>query len=231
MIIFAGIDLETIAPVKIEDIRVSPIQISPVARQRYGFGQDYIRMTGASRTITITFALKEEDLDKRYKAVQDIVEWAKPYIENQLDLPMYADRHFDCVCTEYPSPSYRQWWESSLRLVFQTFDNPYWTSNEEIKANCGVPFTINGTAPPLMKIERDLTAKVANQTYSANGKSMVFDQIPAGHLLIDLNRQTAQVGNASIMQYFTKTSKFIEPVPGNITVSGNGTITYRERWI
>lgn len=231
MIIFDGIDLQDVVPVKIEDIRVSPIQITPVARQRYGFGQDFIRMTGSNRTVSITFALQTSNLDERFEQLQKIVEWAKPDRECRLELPMFADRHLVCICTGYPEPSYRQWWESKLRLVFTTFDNPYWTSNEEITAQCGVRFTINGTAPPLMRIERTLTAKVANQTYSANGRSMVFDQIPAGRLLIDLNKQTASVGNASIMQYFTKTSKFIEPVTGGITIAGTGTVTYRERWI
>jgi hypothetical protein len=60
---------------------------------------------------------------------------------------------------------------------------------------------------------------------------MFFSQIPAGRLVIDLNRQTAEVSGQSIMQYFSPTSRFIEPVPGNITITGNGNIYYRERWV
>ena len=232
MIIFNGVDIEDIAPVKIDDIHVSPIQTSPTARQRVGMGQDFVRMTGANRTVTIIFALLTNDINERYEQLKAIEAWADPYKEHDLSLPMYeGERHLECICTGYPDPSYRQWWESKLRLVFTTFENPYWTSNEEIRANCNVPFSIGGNAPPLIRIERMLTSRVANQTYAANGRSMFFSQIPAGKLLIDLNKQTASVSDASIMQYFGKTSKFIEPVTGNITITGDGNVLYRERWI
>ena len=231
MIIFNGVDLEEIIPVKIDDIRVNPIQTTPTARQRIGFGQDFIRMTGGNRTIAIVFALLIQDRDERFQALQDIVDWAKPYEEHTLVLPMFPGKHFDCRCTGYPEPSYRQWWESKLRLTFTTFDNPYLTSDDEITAQCGTPFSIGGNAPPLIRIERRLTSRVSNQTYAANGQSMFFSQIPAGNLKIDLNRQTAEVSGTSIMRYFSPTARFIEPVTGNITITGTGTITYRERWV
>lgn len=232
MIIFDGVDLEEIVPVKIEDIRVNPIQIEPIARQRFGFGQKLIRVSGISRRVSITFALPNEILEERAKQIlDDITEWAQPFKVCPLSLPMYNDRHLDVMCVSYPQPSYRQWWESKLRLEFETFDNPYWTSDNEIRAQCGSPFTINGTAIPLVRIERNLGQKVANQTYSCNGKSMLFEQIPAGKLTIDLNDQIAEVSGASIMKYFSKTSRFIEPATGNLLISGNGVIIYRERWI
>ena len=232
MISFNGVDLEEIAPVKIDDIHVSPIQLSPVTRQKVGFGQEFVRMDGSYRTVTITFALLEQDKNERFKLLEAIKEWANPYKPAALSLPMYeGERHLDCICTGYPEPSYRQWWESKLRLVFTTFNNPYWTSDEEIRASCNVPFSISGTAPPMIRIERNIGNQIANQTYAANGRSMFFSLIPAGRLVIDLNAQTAQVGGSSIMQYFGKTSKFIEPVTGNLTISGSGNIIYRERWV
>ena len=231
MIIFSGKDLENVAPVSIDDIKVNPIQTTPVARQRAEFGQDYIRMQGATRTIVVTFALLIHDLDERFQYLEAIKEWAKPFEEGILQLPMYDGKHFDVRCTGYPEPSYKQWYESKLRLVFTTFENPYLTSDSEIRAACNTPFSIGGTAPPLIQITRKLTSKVANQTYASNGRSMEFTQIPAGNLLIDLNKETAEVGGASIMQYFTKTSRFIKPKTGNMTVTGNGTVIYRERWV
>lgn len=231
MINFNGVDLQDIAPVRIDDIRVSPIQISPVSRQRVGIGQDFIRMGGSNRTIAITFALLEQDRNARFAALQAITEWARPFEECPLILPMDETKHFDCRCTGYPEPSYRMWWESKLRLTFTTFENPYWTSNDEIRAQCGTPFSIGGTAPPLIQITRTLSSRAANQTYAANGQSMFFEQIPAGRMVIDLNRQTAEVSGTSIMQYFGRTSRFIEPVTGNITISGSGVIAYRERWV
>lgn len=231
MISFNGVNLEDIAPVKIEDIRISPMNIQPVDRQRIGFGQDFVRMTGGQRTITITFALLVQNRDERYEYLEAIKSWAVPFSECPLILPMAKDKHFDCRCTGYPEPSYRQWWESKLRLVFTTFENPYLTSNDEVRANVGQQIAISGTAPPLMRIERLLTSRVANQTYACNGRSMLFTQIPAGNMVIDLNKQTAEVGGTSIMQYFSKTSRFIQPETGNMTITGTGTVIYRERWI
>lgn len=231
MISFNGVDLQEIVPIKIEDIRVSPIDTTPAIRQRIDMGQDFIRMTGSNRTAAITFALLTEDINERYSQIQQIVEWANPYNEGVLKLPMFENRYLSCRCTGYPEPSYRQWWESKLRLVFTTFENPYWNSDDEIRAKCNVPFSVGGTAQPLMRIERNVTSQVANQTYTANGQSMFFEKIPAGRLVIDLNRQTAAVSETSIMQFFGKTGKFITPTIGNITIKGNGTIYYRERWV
>lgn len=231
MIIFNGVDLEEIAPVKIEDIRVIPMNVQPVERQNVGIGQNFIRMTGGQRTITVTFALPNDNKDERFELLEAIKEWARPWEECPLILPMYPGKHFDCRCTKYPEPSYRQWWESKLRLVFTTFENPYLTSNEELRAGLNEQLVIGGTAPPLIRIERRLSSRVANQTYACNGQSMFFSQIPAGQLKIDLNKQTAEVSGSTIMQYFGKTSQFIEPVNGNMTITGNGTIIYRERWV
>lgn len=231
MIIFNGVDLEEIAPVKIEDIRVTPMNVQPVERQNVGIGQNFIRMTGGQRTITVTFALQNDNKDERFELLEAIKEWARPWEECPLILPMYPGKHFDCRCTKYPEPSYRQWWESKLRLVFTTFENPYLTSNEELRAGLNEQLVIGGTAPPLIRIERRLSSRVANQTYACNGQSMFFSQIPAGQLKIDLNKQTAEVSGSTIMQYFGKTSQFIEPVNGNMTITGNGTIIYRERWV
>lgn len=231
MIIFNGIDLQDIVPVKIEDIRVSPMDISPVTRQRVGIGQDYVRMTGGQRTVSITFALLTEDKNERYRQLEMIKEWARPWDECPLILPMFDDRYLSCRCIKFPEPSYRQWWEGKLRIVFSTFENPYWTSNEEIRVNTNTALTVGGNAPPLMRIERRLTSRVANQTYSCNGRVMLFSQIPAGNMKIDLNKQTAEVSGTSFMQYYGKTSRFIVPQTGNMTISGTGTIIYRERWV
>ena len=231
MIKFHGVDLTDIAPVRIDDIRVNPVQVTPVARQHVGFGQDFVRMTGMNRTIVITFALLESDLSARFQAIQDIIKWARPFEECQLALPMDESKYFECRCTGHPEPSYRQWWESKLHLVFTTFENPYWTSNDLMRVRCGQLFDVRGTAPPLMQITRTLSEAASNQTYSAGGRSMTFSQIPAGDLVIDLNRQTAEVNGSSIMQYFGKTGKFIEPATGGVTIAGTGFIFYRERWV
>ena len=232
MIVFDGVDIRRAAGVRIEDVRVSAIDLNPVSRARaIAPGAYFVRNRCGTRTVTVTFALLSDDRNQRQASLLAVSEWAKTDAEYKLELPGHPDHYLMAVCTAKPDPSTRQWWEAKLRLVFTTFDNPYLTSDDEIRAQCGTPFSIGGTAPPLIRITRDLSSNVSNQTYAANGQSMFFSTIPAGRMTIDLNKQTAQVGGTSIMRYFGQTSRFIMPVTGNITISGTGTVIYRERWV
>jgi hypothetical protein len=61
---------------------------------------------------------------------------------------------------------------------------------------------------------------------------MTFTTIPAGNVVIDLNRQTASVDGVSIMQFYTPSSEWIIPAVGaSQTIQGEGTVKYRERWV
>lgn len=231
MIVFNGVALESVANVKIEDIRVTPIKLQPVTRPRaIRYGSEFVRMGGGERTITITFALLDMDAINRHSALMGISKWAKTDAEYKLELPIEPTKFLQCVCTAKPEPSTRQWWESKLRLVFTCYDNPYWTSKGEKSVNCGTQFTVLGDAPPLMRIERTLSSSASNQTYSNSAQSMTFSTIPSGDMVIDLNRQTASVGNTSIMEYYAPSGSFIIPQIGTQTISGTGTVKYRERW-
>ena len=231
MIIYNGIGLETIAPVKIEDVRVSPIQISATARQRpVKWGADFVRMTGGSRTVTVSFALQTEDTHARQNQLREVTRWALADAPGKLYLPGRDGVYLEAICTGLPDPSTRQWWENKLRLVFTTMGNPYWTSDNEKHVACGTAFTALGDAPPLMRIERTLTGAATNQAYSDGTRTMTFSTIPAGALKIDMNRQTVEVGGVSIMQYYALTGQFIRPALGAQTITGTGTVYWRERW-
>lgn len=231
MIVFNGVALESVANVKIEDIRVSPIKLQPVVRPRaIRFGSEFVRMGGGERTISITFALLDMDAINRHSALMGISKWAKTDAEYKLELPIEPTKYLQCVCTAKPEPSTRQWWESKLRLVFTCYENPYWTSKGEKSVACGTSFNVLGDAPPLMRIERTLSSSASDQTYSNSVQSMTFSTIPAGNMVIDLNNQTAAVGNSSIMNYYAPSGSFIIPKNGTQTISGTGTIKYRERW-
>lgn len=233
MIFFGGKELTNIAPIKIEDIIVSPIQLNPVARQRaIDFGAEFVRIGGSIRNITISFALLESDATMREEYMQAIRDWAQIGKELSLELPEYDTRHLECVATQLPDYSYRKWWEDRLAVVFTCYNNPYWTSNNLMEVNCGTTFTVNGSAPPLMTIERRNTSQVANQSYSDGKDSMFFTRIPSGSMVIDLNRQTAVVGGSSIMRYYEPTSSWITPKTGaNQNIRGTGVVKYRERWV
>ena len=233
MIIYNGVDFTETFPVKISDIIVSPIQLIPVARQRaIQFGSDYVRTSGGTRTVTVIFALLDMDMSERESLIQGIRDWASIGAEYTLELPQFENRHLECTVTAFPDHSYRKWWESSLRIEFTCFNNPYWTSNELIEVPCGFAFSIGGSAQPLMTIEREGATALSNQTYFNDKGSMTFTTVPAGKMVIDLNRQTAAIGQTSIMKYYTPTSTWIIPQIGaNQVINGEGTIKYRERWI
>ena len=233
MIKFNGVDLQDVTPVKIEDVVVSPIALNPVARPRpIQYGSDFVRMSGGTRKVTVTFALLETDRDERERMLQDLRDWASIGAEYTLELPNFSNKHLECAVTMLPDTSYRKWWENKLRLEFTCFNNPFWTSNDVIEVPCGTPFSIGGSAQPLMTLERTGVTRLTNQVYTNGIESMTFSQIPAGSMVIDLNRQTAQIGNTSIMQYYLPASVWIVPKTGaNQSIFGVGTIKYRERWV
>ena len=77
MIYFRHQSLEAVAPVMIEDIRVSPIQLNPIVRDRPILaGADFVRMQQGQRTITITLAVLEQDFEKRQRHLENITRWA-----------------------------------------------------------------------------------------------------------------------------------------------------------
>lgn len=236
MIVFNGMALEQVAPVKIVDIRVSPIQMTAVARQRpIAWGADFVRMTGGSRTVSIDFALLTDNRDERSSQLAAITRWARSDKPGKLMLSNRRGAYLEAICTALPEPSFRQWWESKLRIVFTTYDNPYWTSLGEKSVACGTALVVLGDAPPLMRIERTLSAAVSStQTYGNGSESMSFSAIPAGDMVIDLNRQTAAVTSGttttSIMSTYTFGSTFLVPRTGAQTIMGTGTVKWRERW-
>ena len=231
MIFYNGKSLESVADVKIEDIRVSPIQYSPVSRPRpLHAGSQFVRNKKGTRTVTITFALLNDNEINRQNALLAISEWAKTDKEYRLEVPNFPQFYLMAVCTSKPEPSLRVWWESKLRLVFTCFDDPYLISKTEKSVACGTQFFVLGDGEPIMRIERTLSSSASNQSYSDSVDTMTFSTIPSGNLVIDLNNQTAFVGTTDIMQYYAPSGSFIIPKTGSQTITGTGTIKYRERW-
>lgn len=230
MIYFDGVALESVAPVKIEDIRVSPVIQLPLVRDKpIQAGATFVRAHEGTRTVGITFALLEQNYDARQKSIEAITAWALKDAPAPLQLPYHAYKQIDVLCTGLPEPSTRQWWESRLNLNFTAYD-PFFYDTVEKSVSCGTSFTVKGNAPPKMRIERTLSSSASNAQYSDGTNTMKFSTIPAGNLVIDLNKQTAAVGSTSIMQYYSFDSSFIIPAVGTHTITGTGTVIWRERW-
>lgn len=231
MIYFNGTALEPVAPVKIDDIRVSPIELTALASPRaIRFGADFVRMAGGVRTVDIVFALLTDDQTLRQHQLMEITKWARSDAPGRLTTGYHGDTYLECICTALPAPSTRQWWENRLVITFTAFDNPYWTSIEQKSAACGTAFYVGGGALPLMEIRNTFASAASNQSYSDGTNTMTFSSIPAGNMVIDLNRQTAAVGTTSIMPYYSFSSAFIQPKTGTQTITGTGTVYWRERW-
>lgn len=231
MIIFDGVALESVANVMIEDVKVSPIKYDIVSSERaINPGSVFVRSRAGTRSVIITFAVINDDMNSRQSALDAVKAWAKSDHEYRLELPGHPDHYLMAVCTSKPDPSLRQWWEI-LSIVFTCVDNPFWNDVVEKSIACGTAFNVLGDAPPLMRIERTVSGSAAsNQSYALDGRTMTFSTIPVGGMVIDLNKQTAAVGTSSIMQYYNVNSKFILPRTGSQTITGTGTVKYRERW-
>ena len=232
MIVFDGVSLNSVAGIKVKDIHVSPIQYDEITRPRaIQGGSVFVRSRAGTRTVQITFALLDEDKVSRQASMMALSQWAKNDKEYKLELPNHPEFYLMAICTDKPSPSLREWWESKLRLVFTCYENPYWNARWEKSVACGSQFMVLGDAPPLMRIERTVSGSAAsNQSYGLDGRTITFSTIPVGDMVIDMNVQTAAVGNDSIMQYYNVNSQFLIPRVGTQTITGTGTVKYRERW-
>lgn len=231
MIVYNGVSLDSVGDIRIDDIKVSPIRYNPVVRPRaIRFGSDFVRMGGGDRTITVSFACLEKNAIVRHETLMNLSKWARTDAEYRIELPTDPNNYLVCVCTSKPEPSTRAWFENKLRLVFTCYNNPYWTSKQEKSVACGTAFTVLGDAPPFMRIERTLGSSASSQSYSDGTNTMTFSTIPAGDMVIDLNNQTARVGTTSIMQYYQASGSFILPKTGTQTITGTGTVKYRERF-
>ena len=231
MIVYNGVSINSVANVSIEDIKISPIAYNPVVRPRaIRFGADFVRMGGNGRTVTVSLAVLDNSMISRQEAFLNLAKWARSDAEYMLELPNDPNKYLMCVCTAKPEPSTRSWWENKLKLVFSCFSNPFWTAKNEKSVACGTQFNVLGDAPPLMRIERTLNSSASNQTYSNGTESMTFSTIPSGGMIIDLNNQTAEVSGTSIMQYYQPSGSFLIPRTGVQTITGAGTVKYKERW-
>ena len=235
MIVYDGVSLNSVAKTMIEDVKVSPIAYDEITRPRaIRGGSDFVRSRAGTRTIAITFALHDDNKINRQKSLMAISQWAKNDKEYRLELPGHPEHYLMAICTDKPSPSLRQWWEGKLRLVFTCYENPYWSSIAEKSVSCGTAFFALGDAPPLMRIERTVSSVVSNQSYALDGNTITLSTIPVGNMTIDLDNQTIYSNNngtiTNLMQYYNVNSKFLIPRTGSQTITGTGTVKYRERW-
>ncbi len=229
MIIFNGAALESIAPVKIEDIRIGPIIQTPVARDRpIRAGAAFIRAHEGTRSVNVTFALMVEDAQTRQQYLDAITTWALSEQPAPLLLPNHTGRMLRALCTGLPEPSMRQWWEARLNLAFTAYD-PFFYAVEEKSAACGDAFYIRGNGTPEVRITATLAAQT-DPTDTDGTNTMTCTDGPAGELEINLTKQTARVDGVSIMDCVGFTSRFIIPKTGANTITGTGTVRWREAW-
>ena len=231
MIYFDGNAMEIAAPVRVVDIVVGGVEASPITRDRpIRAGATFIRNHYGIRSVIITFALLTESMMERARQIEALMDWARSEEPKKLELPNNPERYLMAVCTSFPEPSARKWWENNLSFTFTCYD-PFWYDVTEKHAECGNDaFYVGGSGEPLMRIE-DTLSSAAQRVYSDGTDTMTFTLVPAGDLVVDLNNQTAAVGGVSCMDQFTFASTFIQPKTGTQTITGSGTVYWRERWL
>lgn len=232
MLLFNGVALEDIAPVKIVDIVVSPIAMAVTSVDRaVRAGADFVRIRGKTRTVKITFALLVQDQPSRSLYMQAIRRWAASTKLGKLLLPDRVGQYLECICTTFPQLSVREWWEVP-QLVFTAYD-PFFTQTNENSSACGMAFEVLGSQAPHMEIRANLSAAVQNPQWTWNGKQTITlsGSIGPGTLVIDLEQQTITLNGNSIMSaYAFPSSTFFSPQLGYNNITGTGRVYWRERW-
>jgi len=232
MIVYKGIDIRDVAPVEIADIVVSSVKRSAVTRQRpIQPGAEFVRITDSTRQVNITIADLTNDMETRIAEIEAINAWATGDKPEKLVLPFCGGKYLEAVCTQYLEPSFRQWWETKLKLVFMAYD-PYYNAPSETSAALGTEIYIKGSAEPKMRIETTLSSAVSSLAWTDGTNTLTLSgNIPEGKVTVDLNRQTIFHSNGnSLSPLLTLASSFPEIKKRmNITCASGGNLIWRER--
>ena len=234
MITYKGINITDIAPVEIADIVVSGVKRSAVVRDRPLLpGAEFVRITDNTRQVTITLADLTDNMDTRLSEIDAINAWASGQEPDKLVLPFKGGQYLMAVCTSYVEPSYRQWWENKLKLVFTCYE-PYFNAPAENSLVLGTAANISGSAEPLMRIVTTLNAQASSLSWTDGTNTLTLSgTIPAGTITVDLNKQTIMHSNGtSLSSLLTLASRFPEiKRTMNITCASGGTLFWRERYV
>lgn len=240
MITFNGIGIKDIAPVDIADIVVSTVRRSVVSRDRPILpGAEFVRVTDSTRQVTITLADRTSDMESRISEIEAINAWAATTEPGKLVLPYQGGKYLNALCTSYVEPSYRQWWENKLKLVFTAYD-PYFNSPAEnhVVIGTGATVTFAGSAEPLVYIDQIIngipggTVQATFVWSDGTNTLTVSGAIPTGGVVrVDLNKQTVRHSNGtSLSPLITLASRF-PAITRKMTITGPGTIYWRERYV
>lgn len=237
MIVFRGISITDVAPVNIADIVVGTVKRNAVTSERpLRPGVNFVRITDNIRTVAITIADLTNDEETRLSEIDAINAWAAGDEPGRLVLPYRGGKYLDAVCTQYIEPSYRQWWETKLKLTFTAYD-PYFCDPVEKRLDAdlgGATVKVVGSAEPLMRITQYPEVQVSSLYWTVNGKTVTISgTIPAGAYTLDLNRQTITDGNGNnFSSMITLASRFPEFSKSMTVVTGlDSTVFWRERYV
>jgi len=234
MIVYRGISITDVAPVNIADIVVGTVKRNAVTSDRpLKPGVNFVRITDNIRTVAITIADLTNDEDTRLAEIDAINAWAAGDEPGRLVLPYRGGKYLDAVCTQYIEPSYRQWWETKLKLTFTAYD-PYFCDPAESTAALGTDVRFTGSAEPLVRIVTTLADSASSLVWTDGTNTLTLSgTIPAGDITVDLNSQTVKDkdGN-SLSSLITLASRFPEiKRTMNISCEDGGNLVWRERYV
>lgn len=232
MVLFNGVALESVAPIKVQDIVVSPIaqKVTTIDRATQP-GAYFVRVRGTTRTVTISFAVITQVRPTRERHIQAVRRWAESDKPGLLLLPDRVGQYLSAVCTAYPQSNVRAWWDVPT-LTFTAYD-PFFLDAAENVAPCGQGFMAGGSATPHMEIRAQLASATQNPSWTDHlgNRISLSGSVGPGLVVIDLEAQTVTENGASIMsQYVWPESTFFPARLGYNRITGPGNVYWRERW-
>lgn len=232
MLSFNGIALEDIAPALMSNIEIdAPSVKATSADHPISAGEYFVRIKRGTRKVKVTFYIPESDRSNRAEYMDLVATWASSAEPKQLILPNQPGKYLNAICTQFPDYSTSEWTEKPS-IVFTAFE-PAFTDISESIAPCGLPFQIGGNAPASGYILNVNAASVTDPSWVMDGVETIAlsGTFAAGTIKVDLDDKVVYLGTVPQMTKVTLQSRFFELAPGLHTITGNGSLFYRQRWL
>jgi phage-related protein len=229
MIRFNNIALESIVPFLRNTISVSPPKVDLTWQDKtLAHGSRFMRRRYEPREIKIDIYLPIVSAEQRAHFINLIYGWVNYDEPMPLELPNIPGKYIMASAEKLPDPTTREWWEK-LSITFIAGD-PFFIDSSYSAATNGTVFAVYGdSVASAYIIESGVSI---NPSWVLDGdKSISLDGAFIGTMKIDLDDNMVYLDDISQMEYVTLASRFFELVPGIHTITGAGTLYYKQRWL
>lgn len=234
MVEFDGVQIESVAPVKLDDVFISAPSVELTTQSvPLMDGVRFVRSKRGTRTVTVPFAVMEDNEEIRRNHIKAVTEWATSKGLCTLRTSQEKNGYLLAVCSQLPDESSKKFWDI-MTLAFVAVD-PCYIENTEHSQNVTAAVNLTGKEAPMIRIEQTVSSVLTNPTWRCGETHITLSRVTAGRLIIDLYSQTITLNGESIMEQMTIDSDFFEMSKENnkiICTNGAGGVLYwRKRWV